>query len=184
MFTTSAAKYIAKPLTTSHYNICIWDMQGQVAPLDLSGVDLSAASGDRLKRDRRWTFILMIKLSIPLFVAIVRVFVHHTRGIDLPPEGVPSYSRRCTFSSLCLLMHAHTAFEPAGVLLFAEPPSHQHVLRGTCTAHGVFLEIALRTYFGVTWCDPPCNLVPFSRAEAISKLYSSPSLGPQLRGVP
>ena len=78
---TDNIAFVLEHVSTGH---CLHTPQGQVAPLDLSGVDLSAASGDRLKRDRRWTFILMIKLSIPLFVAIVRVFVNNTRDIDRP----------------------------------------------------------------------------------------------------
>ncbi len=44
----------------------------QVAPLDLSGIDLSKLSGQRLKQDHKWTFMLIVKLSLPLLLSIVR----------------------------------------------------------------------------------------------------------------
>ncbi len=43
----------------------------QVAPLDLSGVDLSQPSGQTLQPDKRWTGTLIFKLALPLALAIV-----------------------------------------------------------------------------------------------------------------
>ncbi len=44
----------------------------QAAPLDLSGVDLGKTSGQRLKQDHKWTLVLIIKLSLPLLLSVVR----------------------------------------------------------------------------------------------------------------
>ncbi len=43
-----------------------------VAPLDLSGVDLSKPSGQSLRPDKRWTVTLIFKLAAPLALALVR----------------------------------------------------------------------------------------------------------------
>ncbi len=43
----------------------------QVAPHDLSGVDLSQPSGQTLRPDKRWTATLIFKLALPLALAIV-----------------------------------------------------------------------------------------------------------------
>ncbi len=47
-------------------------IQGQVAPLDLSGIDLGRPSGQSLRVDYAWTVHLIWKLSLPILVAIVR----------------------------------------------------------------------------------------------------------------
>ena len=47
-------------------------IQGQVAPLDLSGIDLGRPSGQSLRVDYAWTVHLIWKLSLPILVTIVR----------------------------------------------------------------------------------------------------------------
>jgi hypothetical protein len=47
--------------------------QGHVGPLDLSGVDLSLPSGEKLTQDHSWTVQLVCKLSAPLLIAMVRL---------------------------------------------------------------------------------------------------------------
>ncbi len=46
--------------------------QRTVVPLDLSGVDLSVSSGQKLKVDHKWTFFLVLKLALPVMLSIVR----------------------------------------------------------------------------------------------------------------
>ncbi len=43
-----------------------------MVPLDLSGVDLSVSSGQKLKVDHKWTFFLVLKLALPVMLSIVR----------------------------------------------------------------------------------------------------------------
>jgi hypothetical protein len=44
----------------------------QVAPLDLSGVDLSKPSDQKLRVEHRWTIVLVLKLAVPVLLSIVR----------------------------------------------------------------------------------------------------------------
>ena len=43
----------------------------QVAPLDLSGVDLSKPSGQKLRVEHRWTIFLILKLAVPVLISMV-----------------------------------------------------------------------------------------------------------------
>ena len=44
----------------------------QVSQLDLSNIDLGKPSGRKLRRDYKWTLILLTKLSLPVLLSIVR----------------------------------------------------------------------------------------------------------------
>ena len=44
----------------------------QVEQLDLSRVDLGQPSGRQLQRDYKWTVMLLLKLSLPILLSIVR----------------------------------------------------------------------------------------------------------------
>ena len=56
-------------------------MQHYVAPLDLSGVDLSRPSGQKLRADKTWTLLLVLKLALPVMLSIAR------RGSVTVPGG-------------------------------------------------------------------------------------------------
>ena len=43
----------------------------QVAPLDLSGVDLSQPSGQKLRFEHKWTAHLILKLAAPVVLSMV-----------------------------------------------------------------------------------------------------------------
>jgi hypothetical protein len=48
---------------------------GQVSQLDLSNVDLGKPSGRKLHRDYKWTLMLLLKLSLPVLLSVVRASV-------------------------------------------------------------------------------------------------------------
>jgi hypothetical protein len=63
----------------------------QVAPLDLSGVDLSKPSDQKLRVEHRWTIVLVLKLAVPVLLSIVRACL-------LPSAVSILLSAMCTLS--------------------------------------------------------------------------------------
>ena len=79
--------------------------QSNVAPLDLSGVDLSKPSGERLRRDHKWTLFLILKLSVPVILGGVSC-----RCALLPPCGLvrgPVVVAALNFTATLLACAAH-----------------------------------------------------------------------------
>ncbi len=72
----------------------------QVAPLDLSGVDLSKPSDQKLRVEHRWTIYLILKLAVPVLISMVcdkialgSVFAH----IVFPDPCLSSRKVSCTW---------------------------------------------------------------------------------------
>jgi hypothetical protein len=65
---------LSPPLSLIHtHSHTLPPLQQYVAALDLSGVDLSQPSSQRLRRNHTWTLLLACKLSAPLLAAVVRL---------------------------------------------------------------------------------------------------------------